>query len=74
MRDNKMYNDDFDGLSLLLWVLGIIAGFCMLAEVIKNGGGPAIILIIIVAIVWYIIEKIKRFIHHLRHPEEEDIE
>ncbi len=67
-------NEDFDGLSLLLWTLGIIAFLGFITEVISNGGGPALILIIIVSIVWYIIEKIKRFIHHLRHPEEEDIE
>ena len=66
-----MYNDDFDGLSLLLWILGIIAFLGIIVEVINNGGGPAIVLIIIVAIVWYIIEKIKQFIHHLRHPEED---
>ena len=67
-----MYNDDFDGLSLLLWVLGIIAGLCMLAEVIKNGGGWVILGSIIVAIIWVIIEKIKKFIRHLRHKDDEE--
>lgn len=61
-----------DGYSFFLGILLIVFGGCFILEIINNGGGPVILLSIIVAIIWYIVEKVKRFIRHLRHEDEDE--
>lgn len=57
-----MSDDDFDGLSLVLWVLGLISVLFVISEVLKNGGGIVFILAFICAIFYWIYRGIKHLV------------
>lgn len=61
-----MRDDDFDGLSLVLWVFGSISVLFVISEVLRNGGGFVFVLAFTYAILYWICRGIKHLFLYLK--------